>query len=61
MLAKNGDTLIDKGGNSYSVNALMISNSMFHEDAVNGDSKNKVNADNNQCYLVDTITLQSNE
>ena len=25
MLAKKGDTLVDQGGNSYSVNALMLS------------------------------------
>ena len=25
MLAKKGDTLVDQGGNSYSINALMLS------------------------------------
>ena len=41
MLLKKGSTLIDQGGNLYSMNALTLSNLMFHEDGVNGAPKNK--------------------
>ena len=37
MLSKKGANIIDQGGNSYSMNALTLSNRMFREDDVNGD------------------------
>ena len=43
MLAKKGATIVNQGGNSYSMNALRLSNIMFNEDGVNGSSNNKVN------------------
>ena len=43
MLSKKGDTIIEKGGNSYSMNALTLSNRMFHEYEVNGYYNDKVN------------------
>ena len=43
MLTKNRATLIDQGGDSYSMNILTLSNFMFHEDGVNGASDNIVN------------------
>ena len=43
MLTKNRATLIDQGGDSYSMNILTLSNCMFHEDGVNGASNNRVN------------------
>ena len=47
MLSKKGATIIDQGGNSYSMNALTLSNRMFHEYGVNGYYKNKINEDIN--------------
>ena len=43
MLSQKGTTIIYQRGNSYSMNALMLSNRMFHEYGVNGDYRNKVN------------------
>ena len=43
MLNKKGAPLIEKGGNSYSMNALTVPNNMFHGDGVNGDSMDKFN------------------
>ena len=43
MLSQKGTTIIVQGGNSYSMNALTLSNRMFHEYGVNGDYKNKFN------------------
>ena len=57
MMAKRGYTLIDQGGNSYSMNALTLSNFMFNEDGVNGSSRNKVNGEINPPYLINTITF----
>ena len=48
MLSKKGAIHIDQGGNSYSMNALTLSNRMFIEDGVNGDYRNKVNGEINQ-------------
>ena len=39
MLVKRGDTIIYQGVNSYSMNALKISNFMFDLYGVNGASK----------------------
>ena len=47
MLPKKGEIHIDQGGNSYSMNALTLSNRMFYEDDVNGDYRNKVNGEIN--------------
>ena len=47
MVPKKGDSHIDQGGNSYSMNASTLSNRMFHEDGVNGDYRNKVNGEIN--------------
>ena len=47
MLSNKGATIIDQGGNSYSINALTLSNRMFHEYGVNGYYKNKTNGDIN--------------
>ena len=47
MLSKKGTIIIDKGGNSYSMNALTLSNRMFHEDDVNGYYRDKLNGDIN--------------
>ena len=35
-MSKKGANIIDQRGNSYSMNALTLSNRMFHEDIVNG-------------------------
>ena len=43
MMSQKETTIIYQRGNSYSMNALMLSNRMFHEYGVNGDYKNKVN------------------
>ena len=43
LLPQKGANIIDQGGNSYSMNALTLSNRLFHEYGVNGDYKNNVN------------------
>ena len=43
------------------LNALTLSNRMFHEDGVTGSSKNKFNGDINLPYIRDTITFCTNE
>ena len=43
MLSQKETTIIDQGGHSHSMNALTLSNRMFHEYGVNGDYKNKFN------------------
>ena len=61
MLLKKGSTLIDQGGDSYSMNASRISNIMFNEDGVNGASNNKVNEEIKPPYLLYSVTLCANE
>ena len=45
MLSKKGANIIYQGGNSYSMNALELSNRLCHEYSVNCDVKNKVNGE----------------
>ena len=51
MLSKKGANIIYQGGNSYSMNALELSNRLCHEYSVNCDVKNKVNGEiRTPCY-----------
>ena len=49
MLAKNGATLVDQGGNSYSINSLMLSGRMSLDCGI---YKPKSNGDSNIKYLI---------
>ena len=49
IMAKKGDNIIDQGGNSYSMNALMLLGCTFLDHVI---SKNKANGNPNVPYLL---------
>ena len=57
MLAKKGQLVLTKEGNSYTMNTLTLSKCIIHGDGVNGSSKNKVNRKIKPPYFLNTITF----
>ena len=61
MLAKNGATNVDKGGKSYSMNAMAFSKHKYCENINDGVSNNKFNGEIKPPYLLDNLPSRKNE
>ena len=61
VLSKKMATLVDQGGNSYSMNSMKLSNRKSWENSNDGSSNNNFKGDINPPYLLDTLSSWNNE